>query len=127
MPTLLAAAGWAVATFPLTQLGVLPSRAEPAQLALEAGLIGLSLWLSLKWLLCGILLLRLIHTYVYFGSQPIWDFINRVGGLLIRPLQWLPVRFGKLDLTPLAAAALVWFAWWALELGLARAFAQIHW
>jgi hypothetical protein len=125
-PLFTAAAGWALLTLPLASLGILPRVPPGPELLAQSAVIGASVWLSLKWLLTGILLLRLINTYIYFGSHPLWDFIHRIGGLLIRPLVWLPVRFGKLDFTPLVAAALVWVVWWGFELGLARLFARLN-
>lgn len=125
LPTLAAGLGWVLAVYPLAGCGVLPEVPPVKQLLGQAGVIGLSVWLSLKWLVGGILLLRLVSTYVYFGSHPMWDFVQRTGGILLRPLQWLPVRFGKLDFTPLVAIALVWLAWWGLELGLARTFSRL--
>ncbi len=117
---------WALLTVPLAGLGILPRVPPGPELAVQAAIVGASVGLSLKWLLVGILVLRLVNTYIYFGSSPLWDFFHRVGGTLVRPLAWLPFRFGKLDFTPLLAAALVWGAWWAFDIGLARAFAHLN-
>lgn len=125
-PFLLGALAWALLTVPLANLGILPRVPAGPELAAQAVVVGASIWLSLKWLLSGVLLLRLINTYIYLGNAPFWDFIHRVGGTLIRPLGWLPVRFGKLDFTPLIAAAVVWAVWWGLEIGLARAFSSLN-
>lgn len=126
VPSVLAGIGWAAACLPLARLGVLPGMPQPAVLAGQAAIVGLSVWLPLKWLLGLLLLLRLIYTYIYFATHPLWDLINRVGGRLLRPLHWLPIRFGKLDFTPLVAVALVWGLWWALDYGLARGYARLN-
>lgn len=125
-PWLAAGVAWALLTFPLVSLGILPRIPPGPELAMQSAVVGASVWLSLKWLLVGILLLRLINTYIYFGNHPLWDFIHRIGGLLIRPLGWLPVRLGKLDFTPLVAAAIVWALWWAMGAGLTRQFARLN-
>ncbi len=125
-PWLTAAFAWAILTVPLAGLGILPRVPPGPELAAQCVVVATSVWLSLKWLLCGILLLRLVNTYIYFGNHPLWDFIHRIGGLLIRPLGWLPVRFGKLDFTPVVAAAIVWTVWWAGGVGLMRMFARLN-
>lgn len=125
-PLLAAGIMWAVLTLPLASLGILPRVPALPELAAQAAVVGASVWLSLKWLLAGVLLLRLVNTYIYFGNAPVWDFIHRTGGTLIRPLFWLPVRFGKLDFTPLIAAAVIWAVWLGFEIGLTRAFARLN-
>lgn len=125
-PLLAGGLAWVLLTVPLANLGILPRIPAGPELAAQAAVVGASVWLSLKWLLVGVLLLRLVNTYIYLGNAPFWDFIHRVGGTLIRPLAWLPVRLGKLDFTPLITAALVWTLWWGMEIGLARAFASIN-
>jgi uncharacterized protein YggT (Ycf19 family) len=84
------------------------NRARSIVTICEQGLLlGTSVYLSLKYLLPGILLVYVIASYVYLGGNPLWDFINTTAQRLLAPLQRLPLRFGKVDLTPLAAMILI--------------------
>jgi len=78
-----------------------------AQLLAQAGLIGLGTYLDWKYLIAAILFLHLLGSYIYFGEHPAWNFINLTARNLLSPLRWLPLRFGKVDLLPLAGIALV--------------------
>lgn len=118
IPPVAAGLVWATVSAPLQWMGILPSLHSWQHLAFQAALIGAGVWASAGWMLCGLLLLRLINTYVYLGTHPFWDFVHQVGGVLVHPLEWLPARIGKLDLTALVGATLVGLATWGAELGL---------
>jgi uncharacterized protein YggT (Ycf19 family) len=80
---------------------------------LEQGLlVGLSLFISLKYLLPPLLLLHLIASYVYLGNSAFWDFVAATALRLTGPLRRLPVRFAKLDFSPILGAVLIL---WALQ------------
>jgi uncharacterized protein YggT (Ycf19 family) len=70
-------------------------------------LIGAVLYLTLKYLLPAILLAQLVLTYVYLGKSPLWEFIATTAGRVLAPIRRLPLRVGKLDLSPLVAAVLI--------------------
>jgi uncharacterized protein YggT (Ycf19 family) len=70
-------------------------------------LVSGSLVLTLKYLLPLVLFCHLILNYVYLGTSPVWDYVTLTSRQLLRPLSFLPLRFGKLDLRPLAAAILI--------------------
>ena len=122
LPVLLLAVAWAALAFPLGKLGVLLPPPPAWKLAGQALAVGLAVWLPARWLLAGLLLLCLVHEYVYLGEHALWGLVRIAGGKLLRPFAWLPARFGKLDFTPLLAAAAVLALAWALELGLTRAY-----
>ncbi|MFO1478002.1 MAG: hypothetical protein U1F98_15305 [Verrucomicrobiota bacterium] len=66
-------------------------------------LVGLSIFLSLKFLLPAILFAHLVASYVYLGNNPLWDFISTTARHLLGPL---PLRFGKVDLSPVVGIVL---------------------
>jgi hypothetical protein len=43
--------------------------------------------------------------YVYLGRHPVWEFISQAARFLLWPLSFL--RFGKVDLAPLAGLGVV--------------------
>jgi uncharacterized protein YggT (Ycf19 family) len=71
--------------------------------------MGGATYLTWKYLIVGILLLHLLNSYVYIGNHPFWNFVNATASNLLRPLRWLPLRIGKVDLLPLLAVAMVFF------------------
>jgi uncharacterized protein YggT (Ycf19 family) len=74
---------------------------------LEQGLlVGAGMVFSLKYLIPLLLVLHLLLTYVYLGSSPIWEFISGTARNLLTPLNWLPLKLGKLDLAPLIGIVL---------------------
>jgi uncharacterized protein YggT (Ycf19 family) len=74
----------------------------------EQGLVvSLGMLFSLKYLLPLLLLLYLVVSYVYLGSSPFWDFVNTTSGNLLRPLRRLPLRFAKIDLSPLVGVVVI--------------------
>ena len=78
-----------------------------------------------KYLLAGLLFLGVLNTYLYLGNFSFWTFIQTTVGNLVRPLRWLPLRWGRIDLVPLLALGLVWFVFTYLEFGLNRLFARL--
>jgi uncharacterized protein YggT (Ycf19 family) len=107
IPCLLAAGLWFAFHFLLVHSGVTARVNSPAHLAGQACLIATALWLSLKYLLPLLLMLHLINSYVFFGNNPFWDFVSSTSRALLLPLGRLPLRVGRLDLTPLVGALLV--------------------
>jgi uncharacterized protein YggT (Ycf19 family) len=49
----------------------------------------------------------LFSSYVYLGELPFWSFVNTTAHSLLRPLQWLPLRAGRVDFAPVLAMLLV--------------------
>jgi uncharacterized protein YggT (Ycf19 family) len=91
----------------LTRLAIIPHVKSGIHLAEEAVVIGLGSYLAWKYLIAGILLLHLFSSYIYVGKHPFWDFVNATAGNLLRPLRWIPLHIGKLDLSPLLGVVLV--------------------
>jgi len=126
LPPIGGALFWMAVAPVFQSLGILPPIRSWQHLALQAGLVGLGVWVTGCWMLCGLLVLRLVNTYVYLGTHPFWDFIHQVGGVLLRPVAWIPARIGKLDLTALVAAVMVGAAARAGELGLTHLYLHLR-
>jgi uncharacterized protein YggT (Ycf19 family) len=93
----------------LLRANLLP-KSGPWPLLAQGALIGLAAYLLLKFLVVGFLLLHVLNSYIYLGDFPFWNFVNTTARGLLRPLRWLPLRIGRLDLAPVVAAALVLLA-----------------
>ena len=72
----------------------------------QGAVIGLAVYLALKFLVVGFLGLYLLNSYVYLGDFPFLTFVNATARGLLRPLRRLPLRIGRVDLAPLAGMAL---------------------
>ncbi|MBI5386860.1 MAG: hypothetical protein HZA90_19480 [Verrucomicrobia bacterium] len=108
LPFLLAGLLWLGVGPLMAKLGYQLPAKSLAHAAQQAVLVGLSAFLVWKYLIAGILLLHLVSSYVYFGQAPAWTFLNVTARNLLRPIAWMRfLQFGKIDLTPLAGAALV--------------------
>lgn len=84
------------------------------QLSGQAVIVGLASWLVWGYAIGAVLILHVLSSYIYFGNAPFWSFISITARNLLRPLSGLPLRFGKIDLAPLFALALLGLlAWWA--------------
>jgi len=98
---------WALFHPLLVHISVItPLRSNPLLLA-QGAVITLILYLTLKFLLLAFLIVHLIITYVYLGTNPVWEFINTTSRNLLSPLNRLPLRFGKIDLAPIIGIILV--------------------
>lgn len=97
-----------IAAYPLLiRLGVMARAQSSAHLVEQGTLVALGLLLSLKYILPLLLLLHLVNSYVYLGSSPVWDFVEATATNLTAPLQRVPLRFARLDLSPVIGAVLI--------------------
>jgi uncharacterized protein YggT (Ycf19 family) len=113
LPFLLISVLW-IALHPLLVHLEVSSRARSdAHLVEQGGLISLALWFSLQYLLPVFLLLHLVASYVYLGSNTLWDFIGTTARNLLAPLRRLPLRIARFDFSPLVEVVLI--------------FALLHW
>ena len=86
--------------------GVIEQPQSSLHLIEQSLLVGLVIYLSLKYLIPVILLMHLISNYVYLGNHSIWEFVSLTSRNLLAPLRWLPLRAGKFDFAPLVGVAL---------------------
>ena len=111
LPLVFTAALWFLLHPLLARLGMVPRDADSHWRVLAQGaVIGLAAYLALKFFLVGILALHLLNSYVYLGDVPIWSFVNTTARSLLRPLDWLPLRAGKVDFAPAVAIVVLLFA-----------------
>jgi len=107
IPVVITTALWMLFHQPLVYIGVTTRVHSNAVLLGQGAVLSLILYLSLKFLLLAFLIAHLIITYVYLGTNPVWDFINTTSRNLLAPLSWLPLRFGRIDLAPVVGIILV--------------------
>ena len=98
---------WVACNPMLMSLNLVDPTHSVAHLLEQGSLVGLGLFLSLKYLLPMLLLLHLITSYVYLGKNAFWDFVAATANQLTGPLRRLPLRFAKLDLSPVVGACLI--------------------
>ena len=103
---------------------LLPSTGAGWLLVGQSCLMGLAVWLPLRWVAVLVLVLRFVHNYVYLGEHAVWTLVQTIGRRLEFPLAWIPARVGRMDLVPLLTAGVYWFAGEMASRGLAWAFPQ---
>jgi uncharacterized protein YggT (Ycf19 family) len=109
LPPLVVVAIWLALQPLLVHLEVLAHARSATRLIEQGFVIGLCLFLTLKYLLPVFLLLHLFASYVYFGGNPLWEFIATTARNMLAPLQRLPCRLVKVDFAPVIGAALILF------------------
>jgi uncharacterized protein YggT (Ycf19 family) len=126
LPLLFTAALWCLLNPWLARLGVVPRHAAaPWRVLAQGAVIGLGVYLALKFFLVGILALHLFGSFVYLGELPIWSFVNTTAHSLLRPLQWLPLRAGRVDFAPVLAMLLLLFTAPFTQRGLTQLFQKL--
>ena len=91
----------------LVRWKLIPPRVSFAHRLEQGVVLGLGAYLTWRFVIAAVLVFFLLSSYIYFGNQPFWNFINATGSNLARPLRWLPARLGKVDLIPILEIALV--------------------
>ena len=91
----------------LAHVGVVSPMQSPGHLVAQGALLGVWIYSTLKFLLPAFLFAHLVASYVFLGSSPGWEYVSATSRNLLRPLQRLPLRFGRIDLTPLAGIILI--------------------
>jgi uncharacterized protein YggT (Ycf19 family) len=101
---------WWLAGWLLVWLQILPPPVSVAQRLEQSLVIGLGSYLLWKFPAGAILALHLLNSYVYFGKNPFWKYINATAQTFLSPLKKIPLRAGKVDFAPVAAIGLVFLA-----------------
>ncbi len=126
LPLLFTSSLWCLLNPWLARLGLVPSQAQSEWRVLAQGaIIGLAAYLALKFFLVGILALHMFSSYVYLGELPFWSFVNTTAHSLLRPLQWLPLRAGRVDFAPVIAMLLLLFTAPFSQRGLTQLFQRL--
>lgn len=107
LPFIAVTALWWVLTWLLVSMQIIPPPAGEGHRIAKAITVGLGSYLAWKYVAIVLLLLHLSNSYIYFGKHPFWNFINAEAQKLLAPLRSLPLRFKRIDLTPLVAILVV--------------------
>jgi hypothetical protein len=118
VPMLVVALAWIPISLLLAKLNVIPAPVSNAHRFQQAIIIGCGTYLTWKYLLGALLAAHLVSSYVYFGSHGGWEFVATSGNNLLRLLEWVPLRFGKVNFAPIVGIAAVFLASEAAERGL---------
>jgi uncharacterized protein YggT (Ycf19 family) len=116
---------WWLASWPLSQWTIVPRPISPVHRLEQALVIGLAGYLAWKYLIVGVLTLHVVNSYVYFGKHAFWNYLNAVARQLLRPLDRVPLRIGKVDFVPILIIALVLILARLLETGLTMLYAKL--
>lgn len=107
LPFIVGFTSWWALTWPVSAWSLMPPPgSETARLA-QSALVGLGSYLAWKYLVLALLGLHLLHNYIYFGSHPLWNFVDHAARRLLAPLRSLPLRLARVDLTPVVGIGLV--------------------
>jgi len=90
----------------LTYSGVTNSFLQTGRLMVQACLLGLEFYLTLKYLIPFLLHADLTARYIYFGTGSIWEFVGATARNLLTPMQRLPLQVGRIDFAPLVGIAI---------------------
>lgn len=108
LPLLVTAMVWCAFYPLLVKLRIMPGDVNSPWIVVAQGaVIGLAVYLVLKFFLVAVFALYLLNSYVYLGEFPLWNFINLTARGLLRPIKWIPLQMGKIDLAPIFAIVLV--------------------
>ncbi|HEV2452682.1 MAG TPA: hypothetical protein VGY98_00375 [Verrucomicrobiae bacterium] len=110
LPFLVTGIGWWSLSWALASLQIVPQPVSPAARIAESFIISVQSYLIWKYPIAILLALHLLNNYIYFGRHPVWHYADVAAGTLLRPLKKLPLRIGKLDLTPVLGIAVVFLA-----------------
>ena len=87
--------------------------------------LGISSYLLWKFPLGVILLLHLLNSYIYFGKHPFWKYISAAAQTILRPVEKIPLRIGRVDFAPLLALAILFFVTELASRGLIALYARL--
>jgi uncharacterized protein YggT (Ycf19 family) len=107
LPLAITAAFWQAASWLLTWLQIIPKPVSAAQQIEAALIVGLNSYLVWKYVIAALLALHLLNSYIYFGKNPFWSYVNAEARTLLSPLRALPLQAGKVDFAPVVGLALV--------------------
>ncbi|MBI3876189.1 MAG: hypothetical protein HY300_09595 [Verrucomicrobia bacterium] len=110
LPPLLIIVAWRVAQPSLVNAGVLPAARDAARVWEQGVVLAAGAIFAWKFIIAGLMVLHLANSYVYLGEAAFWPWVDATAKNLLGPLKKIPLRFARVDLTPVAAIALVWIA-----------------
>ena len=125
LPLVVGALLWWGLTWLLQARGLMPRPVSGAHRLAQAALVGLSAYVTWKYLVVGLLGLHLVNSYIFFGQHAIWNYANATARRLLAPLRPLPLRVGKVDFAPVVGIALVFVAAHFAEMGLTELYLRL--
>ena len=105
LPLIVIALVWGLASWPFAWLHPKPAMSAAHRIE-ESLIIALGSYLVWKFLIAALLALYLLNSYIYFGKNPFWSYVNATAKQLLRPLEKIPLRAGRADFAPIAGIAL---------------------
>jgi uncharacterized protein YggT (Ycf19 family) len=127
LPLLVAGGLWLALQPLLTTLAILPRPVSGPHRLEQALLIGLGAYLAWKYFIAGLLTLHIVNSYVFLGNHAFWNFVTVAAHGLLRPLQRLPLRMGRVDFAPVLGLALVFVLAEFGSRGLTQLYARLPW
>jgi uncharacterized protein YggT (Ycf19 family) len=109
LPLVVIALFWGLASWPFAWLHPKASMSAAHRIE-EALVIGLGSYLVWKFLIGALLVLHLLNSYIYFGKNPLWNYVNGVARKILSPLEKIPLRAGKADFAPVVGIAFVFLS-----------------
>jgi len=107
LPLFATAILWWLTSWLLGGMQILPPPVSVAQRLEQAFVIGLGSYLLWKFPLGILLTLHLLNSYIYFGRQPFWKYVNVTAQTLLAPLKKIPLRLGRVDFAPVVGIVLI--------------------
>jgi uncharacterized protein YggT (Ycf19 family) len=107
LPLAITALVWMLASGPFAWMHIIPPPVSEAHRLGESLVIALGGYLVWKYLIAALLALHLLNSYIYFGKNPFWNYVNATAKKLLQPLEKIPLRVGKADFAPVVGIALV--------------------
>lgn len=103
--------GWFLVGLSFGAFGVLPTSIPLPLLIWQAFWISISAWVGVYWMMLLLMMIYLLHSYVYLGSWEGWDWIEGMGDRLLLPLKKLPLQWARIDFAPLLFLLLNWLVY----------------
>ena len=124
-PLVITVAAWTGLRPLLIYLGLTPI--VPLSQTLEQGtIIALNAYFVWGYYIFVILGLHILNSYIYFGTAPLWNYISQTGRRLLFPLEWLPLKIGRLDFTPLIVMICLFLAMKGANWGLQKVLPEVY-
>ncbi len=98
---------WWLASWPLAWMHIIPQPVSAMHRLGESSVFGLTSYLAWELIAIALLVLHLLNSYIYFGKQPFWVYVNAEAQTLLSPLRRIPLRVGKVDFAPVAGMVVV--------------------
>jgi uncharacterized protein YggT (Ycf19 family) len=107
LPLPIGAALWAVMNPGLSHLGLLPAPQSYSLMAQQALVIGAGAFYAWEFLIIPLMIVHALNSYVFLGNSAFWTFVHATAENMLKPVRWIPLRIGKLDLAPIAVVGAV--------------------